>query len=77
MKVKLRKLDSISKRLKHLRLVNDMKQYEVAALFNTTASTIGFYERGVVEPNVQIIIAYADYFEVTCDWLLRNKSDKS
>ncbi len=42
-------------RIKILRIENGITQAELAKIIDTTASTIGKYEREQLEPNIEII----------------------
>lgn len=58
------------KRLKDLREDHDLTQSQLAEIIHQSKSNISKYENGQVEPNIQTIIALADYFHVTTDYLL-------
>ena len=63
-----------SERLKELRKSKNLSQKELAEILNTTNSSICDWECGRTEPNLNTIRQIADYFEVSCDYLL-GKSD--
>lgn len=63
-----------SERLKELRKSRNLSQKELAEIFNTTNSSICDWECGRTEPNLNTILQIADYFDVSCDYLL-GKSD--
>lgn len=58
------------KRLKDLREDHDLTQAQLAEIVHQSKSNISKYENGQVEPNIQTIIALAEYFHVSTDYLL-------
>ena len=58
------------KRLKKLRERQRRKQYIVSELCGLNRGTIRRYERGEMEPSRAALVAIADYFEVSVDYLL-------
>lgn len=64
-------MDSIlSKRLKLLRLENNMLQKDVAKKIGITESGYGFYEQGKRIPDSIMLIKLAALYNVTTDYLL-------
>lgn len=63
-----------SERLKELRKSKNLSQKELAEILNTTNSSICDWECGRNEPNLNTIRQIADFFEISCDYLL-GKSD--
>lgn len=59
----------IGQRLKDLRLGVHISQTKLAALLGTQQSTINRYEQGQAVPVPEIFIKYADYFDVSMDYL--------
>lgn len=57
-------------RLRELRLESGLTQKELANAIGSTDKNIWAYEKGVATPPIEIIIAYAEFFEVTTDFLL-------
>lgn len=57
-------------RLRALRKEKNMTQEELAKLINTTKANISKYETGRVEPNIETIRFFADFFDVSVDYLL-------
>ena len=58
------------KRLKDLREDHDLSQKKVASLLNTTQQNYCRYETGEREAGYAELIALADYFDVSIDYLL-------
>lgn len=62
--------------LKQLRNKKGLLQTKVAMDLNTTQETISSYETGRVFPSSDMLIALADYYETSIDYLLgRTKYD--
>lgn len=57
-------------RLKELRKTERISQQKLAKILNVSSNCISSWERGKGEPNLDIIIAIAKYFDVTCGYLL-------
>lgn len=62
--------------LKELREDSGMRQVDLANLLNTSRTTITEYERGINEPNFQILVRIADIFNVSTDYLLERTKEK-
>lgn len=59
-----------------IRLKKDLKQIKVAMDLKTTQETISSYETGRIFPNYDMLIALADYYKTSIDYLLcRTKYD--
>ena len=67
----------LHERLKELRKSNGLTQEELAEILNVRKQTICGYERGIREPTIGKLIAIADSFNVSCDYLLGRKSSIS
>jgi transcriptional regulator with XRE-family HTH domain len=61
-------------RLKELRIERELSQGELAKHFNTGKSTISNYENKNRLPDVNTIAKYAEFFDVTLDYIM-GKSD--
>jgi len=59
-------------RLKELREKAGYSQYAFAAKFGVAQSTVGNWESGAREPNLDTIKRVADFFQVSIDYLLGN-----
>lgn len=67
-------------RIKALREERGLKQEELAKILSIAPSTIGMYERDAREPNDEIKLKLAEFFDVSIDYLLgkseiRNSED--
>ena len=67
-------------RIAALRKNADMSQAELAARLKISPSAVGMYEQGRREPAAEVLVAMAQIFGVTVDYLLtgspRNDSDR-
>lgn len=64
--------DDVAKRIKKLRVEHAMTQNEVASkLHYATRTTISDYETARRGINIDVVVAYADLFDVSVDWILR------
>ena len=61
---------SFAERLQELREDRGISRKELAASLNITVSALGMYEQGRREPNMEMLIRLADYFNVTLDFLV-------
>ncbi|MDE6869904.1 MAG: helix-turn-helix domain-containing protein [Clostridia bacterium] len=59
-----------NKRLKELRLKNNLSQCQLAKNLNLSQPAIYYWELGKRTPNAQVIVTLAKYFGVTTDYLL-------
>lgn len=57
-------------RLKELRLDKNMSQRELGKIFNVCNQTISFWETGSREPDLDMLVEIANFFEVSIDSLL-------
>lgn len=62
-------MDAVGARLKYLRDSRRLKQEELAAAINCSRFSVSNYENGRTLPH-DMIISYANYFDVSADWLL-------
>ena len=62
-------------RLKELRLQRKATQWDIANVLGVTDRAFRFYETGGREPTIAGLIALADYFGVTVDYLI-GRTDK-
>lgn len=56
--------------LSTLREEQDLKQYEVAEKAHVTKSAVSSYETGSSQPSYSVLIALADLYDVSIDFLL-------
>lgn len=60
----------IGNRIKKLREELGLKQEELAKKLSVSPSAIGMYERNLREPNNELTIKFAEFFNVSIDYLL-------
>lgn len=63
-------MESFSIRLKKLRETHRFYQRELAEALGVTTRAYQFYESGRSEPNIKTLIAIADRFGVSIDYLV-------
>lgn len=61
---------TIGERLKTLRLEKKPTQREIAEAVHITEVSYQRYEYGTVRPSLDILLALADYFDVSLDYLV-------
>jgi transcriptional regulator with XRE-family HTH domain len=57
-------------RLKNLRVSNGLTQSSIATAIGVSKSNYSKYERGLLEPNVQMLKALSKIFNVNIDYML-------
>lgn len=57
-------------RIKELRKRYSMSQADLALILSVTQRTLSRYEMGKREPSINMLIALANYFDVTIDYLV-------
>lgn len=60
---------AFGERLKELRKERGLGQIALAAALDVGKSSISLWERGETEPTLSNLVAIAQYFDVTLDWL--------
>lgn len=63
-------MTSFPDRLKSIRKASGKKQREAAASIGVILRTYQGYEGGTSEPNIARLIALADFFDVSLDYLM-------
>ena len=58
------------KNLKHLRLEKGLSQQQLADYLHITQQSVYKYEKGISEPNIQLMIHMADFFGTSVDYLV-------
>ena len=67
--------EQIGERLKALRVGVQLSQAKLAGLLGTQQSSINRYEQGQAVPGPEIFVRYADYFDVSMDYLYCRTDD--
>ena len=65
---------TLAKRLHDLRKEKGLSQPELGQLIGTSGAIIGRYERGEMNPSVDVAKKLANALEVTLDYLVTNKT---
>jgi len=73
---KTTKEDRFSDRLRRLRLERKLRQIDLARTLSLAQTTIANYERGTRFPDEDALLRFADYFEVSLDYLLGRSPEK-
>ena len=63
--------------IRNLREDNDKTQEELAAYLNMTQTNYSKYELGKINIPIEVFIKLADYYDVTVDYLVSRKHNKS
>ena len=61
--------------LRYLRLEKGINQIELAKIMNCRQSTVSLWENGLREPSMSSLIALAQFFGVTIDYLVGLEDD--
>ena len=61
---------NIGEVIKELRTEKDLSQQKLAEAIGVSQKAIDYWERGINEPKASYIVRLADFFEVSCDYLL-------
>ena len=67
--------ETIAKRLKEIRVKNNLSQADVAKELNMTQAAIARYETGTNTPSVEVLKWYSDRFNVSLDYLFGRSDD--
>ncbi len=62
--------DIFMKRLKELREENGISQQKLADEFHISQQSIWKYENGLSEPDIKTLMQFADFFDVSVDYLI-------
>lgn len=62
-------------RLRSLRTQKGLTQFQLAKKLNITQNSISRYETGEREASYKVLIAIADYFDVSIDYLLERTNN--
>lgn len=66
----------VGETLSNLRKDIGLTQKEFAKIFNLSGSAIAHYEQGITTPNPEMLCKFANYFNVSVDYLLGRCSCK-
>jgi len=63
-------MEIFSQRIKELRIYRNISQQELATILGVNQRTISNWEVREIEPDYDILVLIANYFDVTTDYLL-------
>ena len=69
-------MSNFSERLRDLRTEKGVTQKQLGELLNVKNFSIYTYEKGRSEPNIDGLIALADFFEVSVDYLVGHTDNR-
>ena len=64
------------KGLKEMRLKKGYSQLKVAMDLSISREALSYYENGKRSPDVQMLLLFSDYFNVSIDYLIRGEEFK-
>lgn len=62
-------MQEVAQRLKSLRNSVSLSQAKIAALLDATQASVNRYENGQTPPPLKVLIWYADFFDVSMDYI--------
>ena len=65
----------LAKRIRSLRLEASLSVQKMADIIGVSKSSVTYWENGSFEPKTAHLIKYAEYFNVSVDYLLGLKQD--
>ena len=60
----------LSENIRRLRLAKGINQVELAVNLGVTKQTVSNWENNNIQPSIEMLVAIAKYFSVSCDSLL-------
>jgi transcriptional regulator with XRE-family HTH domain len=60
----------IGDRIKHLRLLHNLNQVQLAEKLNVSKQSVSNWENNNILPSVEVVIHLADFFSCSTDYLL-------
>lgn len=63
-------------RLKELRKERGLTQKEIAKMLSITQMSYSYYERGLREPEIALLIKLSEIFNVSVDYLIENENER-
>ena len=70
-------MKELGERLRRLRESVKLSQVKMAELLGVKQSSINRYEQGQSAPSLETLVRYADYFDVSLDYLLGRTDEKN
>lgn len=69
--------DKICDRMRTLRMEHEISQEKLAEELDIARTTVSHLENGNREPSLYVLMAYAEYFSVSVDWILYGKEHEA
>ena len=66
----------LNERIRELRMAHSLTQVDLARELNVTKQCISNWENNNIQPSVDMLIKLANYFSVSCDYLLGTDNRK-
>ena len=66
---------TVGEKIKEVRLEQELLQKDLAQKIHVAANTLSQFENGKANPSYEVLIALADFFEVSTDYLLGREDD--
>ena len=63
-------MEQIGKRIKEIRTENGLSQEKLGALLSVSQDTVSLWEKGKSVPTAEFLIAIAQQFDVSVDYIL-------
>lgn len=63
-------------RMRDLRTDNDLSQEKLAKIVGITQRKYSYIERGIQEPDKELLVALADFYQVNIDYLLGHTDER-
>lgn len=63
-------MENFHVRLRAIRMEKKKTQKQTAEVLEMKVRSYQFYEQGTIEPNIKKLIALADFFDVSLDYLM-------
>ena len=68
-------MEIVAERIKHLRESAKLSQMKLCGLNGTLQSSLARYEQGKAVPPLKLLLWYADYFDVSMDYIFGRTDD--
>ena len=65
----------VGDRLKRLRTAEQLSQEKIAKLIGVNQPSVNRYERGITSPSLDVLLWYADFFDVSMDFIFGRTED--
>ncbi len=66
-------IETFPEKLKQARISTGFSQQEVSKEVHISNVTLSNYERGITQPDIDSLKCLAEFYMVSCDWLIGTK----